>query len=139
MAVLPFYYVYGLSLLNTHIAAGGTVVVENRFAFPGIVLKAMQQHAVTGLAGVPSTFAFLLHRSPISTMSFPALRYVTQAGGPMSPLRTSGRGARRCPGGVLRHVCATEASARLAYWIRANWIGGRFYRQGHPERRAVGF
>jgi len=32
LAVLPFYYVYGKSLLNTHAAAGGSVVIENRFA-----------------------------------------------------------------------------------------------------------
>jgi long-chain acyl-CoA synthetase len=115
MAVLPFYYVYGLSLLNTHVAAGGSLVLENRFAFPAVVLKAMQQHEVTGLAGVPSTFAFLMHRSPVGSMTFPALRYVTQAGGPMSPARICEWRA------LLPHVPfyvmygATEAGARLAY------------------------
>lgn len=115
MAVLPFYYVYGLSLLNTHVAAGGSLVLENRFAFPAVVLKAMQQREVTGLAGVPSTFAFLLHRSPVATMRFPALRYVTQAGGPMSPAHI--REWRAAVPGVPFYVMygATEAGARLAF------------------------
>ncbi len=34
MVVLPFHYVYGKSLLNTHVAAGGSVVIENGFLFP---------------------------------------------------------------------------------------------------------
>lgn len=115
MAVLPFYYVYGLSLLNTHVFAGGSVVIENRFAYPAAMLKRMQEQAVTGFAGVPSTFAFLLHRSPIASMRFPALRYVTQAGGPMAPAHI--REWRRVMPEVPFFVMygATEAGARLAF------------------------
>ena len=87
MVVLPFYYVYGLSLLHTHVAVGGSLVLDNRFAYPNVVLNAMEEHGVTGFAGVPSTFAMLLHKSNVAKMSFPALRYVTQAGGPMPPAR----------------------------------------------------
>src|SRR5690606_9905283 len=47
MCVLPFSYVYGLSLLHTHLAVGGSVVIDNRFAFPNVVLDAMRQHRVT--------------------------------------------------------------------------------------------
>src|SRR5688572_32804401 len=87
MVVLPFYYVYGLSLLHTHVAVGGSLVLDNRFAFPNAVLQAMREHAVTGFAGVPSTFALLLHRSNLASEPLPSLRYVTQAGGPMPPAR----------------------------------------------------
>jgi len=115
MVVLPFYYVYGLSLLNTHAYAGGCVVIDNRFAFPKAVLSAMREHAVTGFAGVPSTFALLLHRSPIRSMSLPALRYVTQAGGPMAPARIEEW--RQVMPTVPFYVMygATEAAARLAF------------------------
>jgi acyl-CoA synthetase (AMP-forming)/AMP-acid ligase II len=115
IVVLPFHYVYGLSLLHTHVAVGGAVVIENRSAFPNVTLRTMRQQEVTGLAGVPSTFALLLHRSSIASASLPALRYVTQAGGPMPPAMI--REWRR----VLPHVPffvmygATEASARLSY------------------------
>jgi long-chain acyl-CoA synthetase len=115
MCVLPFHYVYGLSLLNTHIAVGGSLVIDNRFAFPNVVLGSMQAHGVTGMAGVPSTFALLLHRSALETTHLPHLRYVTQAGGAMPASRVAEwleRGPK-VPFYVM--YGATEASARLTY------------------------
>jgi amino acid adenylation domain-containing protein len=115
MCVLPLYYVYGLSLLHTHIRVGGTVVLDNRFAFPNVVIDAMEQHRVTGFAGVPSTFTLLLHRSKLPEASFSSLRYVTQAGGSMPPARIR-EWLERGPH-VPFYVMygATEASARLTY------------------------
>ncbi len=125
MCVLPFYYVYGLSLLHTHLAVGGSLVIENRSAFPNVVLDAMHEHQVTGFAGVPSTFALMLHRSNLDTAALPSLRYVTQAGGGMPPARISEWLAARSAGGLLRdvrrhrslgapHLPATHAPARQA-------------------------
>ena len=115
MCVLPFYYVYGLSLLHTHLAVGGSVVIDNRFTFPNVVLRAMRDHGVTGFAGVPSTFALLLHRSDLETTPLPALRYVTQAGGPLPPARLQEwlRRGPKVPFFVM--YGATEAAARLTY------------------------
>jgi long-chain acyl-CoA synthetase len=115
MAVLPFYYVYGKTLLNTHFMVGGSVVINNRFAFPNAVVKEMVEKEVTGFAGVPSTFAILMNRSIFTKTDIPTLRYVTQAGGAMAPALT-----RR----LIEHLKstelyimygATEASARLTY------------------------
>jgi acyl-CoA synthetase (AMP-forming)/AMP-acid ligase II len=115
ISVLPFYYVYGLSLLHTHIFVGGSVLIENRSAFPNIVLDSMQRHGVTGFAGVPSTFAFLLARSSLESFEFPALRYVTQAGGnmPAAQIQEWLRRGPRVPFFVM--YGATEAAARLTY------------------------
>ena len=85
MAVLPFYYVYGKTLLNTHFMVGGSVVINNRFAFPNAVVKEMADREVTGFSGVPSTFAILMNRSIFTKTVIPSLRYVTQAGGPWPP------------------------------------------------------
>jgi acyl-CoA synthetase (AMP-forming)/AMP-acid ligase II len=115
LAVLPFHYVYGKSLLNTHVAVGGAVIVDNRFVYPQVVLKRMQDEAATGFAGVPSTFSILLGRTPFSTMAFPALRYVTQAGGPMPPSVTR-RLMKALPDKRIYIMYgATEAGARLTY------------------------
>ena len=114
--VLPFYYVYGKSLLNMSAAAGATVVVENRFQYPNVALDTLERERCTGFAGVPSTFAILLNRSNLGERALADLRWVTQAGGGMSPALT-----RRLLGllGPTRqlHVMygATEASARLAH------------------------
>jgi amino acid adenylation domain-containing protein len=115
MCVLPFYYVYGLSLLHTHVAAGGSVVIDNRFAFPNVVVAGMRTHEVTGFAGVPSTFALLLHRAELVEAGVPSLRYVTQAGGAMPPARLREWLARGWKAPFYVMYGATEASARLTY------------------------
>lgn len=115
MVVLPFAYVYGKSLLNTHMAAGGTVVLDNRFVFPNVVLKTMQEKEATGFSGVPSTYAILLGKSAIRKMEFPALRYLTQAGGAMAPSLTREVMEIFSQQKVFIMYGATEASARLSY------------------------
>ena len=115
LVVLPFPYVYGKSVLNTHIAVGGTVIIENRFLYPQVVLDTLEREAATGFAGVPSTFAILLNRTNLARRVLPSLRYVTQAGGAMAPelLR---RLIDALPGKrIFVMYGATEASARLTY------------------------
>jgi acyl-CoA synthetase (AMP-forming)/AMP-acid ligase II len=118
MVVLPFFYVMGGSLLNTHMAVGGTVVLNNRFAYIASVLKQMVEEKVTGLSGVPSTFAYLLHRSPLESYrdKLSSLRFCAQAGGHMSrKLKTDLR--RVLPEHTKLFIMygATEASARISY------------------------
>ena len=38
MVVQPFFYVMGKSLLNTHMAVGGRVVINNKFTYPATVI-----------------------------------------------------------------------------------------------------
>jgi acyl-CoA synthetase (AMP-forming)/AMP-acid ligase II len=120
LCVLPFHYVYGLSLLHTHVAVGGSVAIENRSAFPNVVLSAMQEHDVTGFAGVPSTFALMLHRSIVDEVELPRLRYVTQAGGAMPPSQISEWLRRGPKADFFVMYGATEAAARLAYLAPAD-------------------
>ncbi len=115
MVVLPFYYVYGLSLLHTHLRVGGSLVIDNRFAFPNSVLDSMRRHEVTGFAGVPSTFAVLLHHSNFTSAAIPSLRYVTQAGGSMAPALVDEWRAARPDVPLYVMYGATEAAARLTY------------------------
>lgn len=84
MVILPFYYSYGNSLLTTHIKVGATLVIDNRFVFPNVVLDLMEKEKVTGFAGVPSHFAILLRKSALRKYALTNLRYVTQAGGGMT-------------------------------------------------------
>lgn len=115
MVVLPFYYVFGLSLLHTHVAVGGTVVIDNRFAFPNAVVKTMQEQEVTNFAGVPSTYAILMHHSNLEHTPLPALRFCIQAGGAMPPALVR-EWLDAMPGVPLVVMYgATEASARLCY------------------------
>lgn len=118
MVVLPFFYVMGQSLLNTHVAVGGTVVLNNTFAYPATVIQQMIDEKVTGFSGVPSTYAYLLHRSPLKSRrdDFVHLRYCSQAGGHMaSHLKLSLRDVLPDHTDIYIMYGATEASARLAY------------------------
>ncbi len=85
LVILPFYYIYGNSLLLTHVACGGRLVIDNRFLYPEVVLDTMEQEKVTGFSGVPSNFLILLGNSTFSTRKLEHLRYFTQAGGAMAP------------------------------------------------------
>jgi long-chain acyl-CoA synthetase len=131
MCVLPFYYVYGLSLLHTHVSVGGTVVIDNRFAYPSAVLQNMLEHRVTGFAGVPSTFAILLKRPDLDALTGSALRYVTQAGGAMHSERIKEWRARLPAVPFYVMYGATEATARLAY-LEPSDLDGRLGSIGRP-------
>ncbi len=115
MVVLPFYYVYGKSLLNTHFMVGASVVINNRFAFPNSVIEDIDDKRATGFAGVPSSFAILMNRSIFPKRDLPSLRYMTQAGGMMAPALT--RHIMEAKPGISLFIMygSTEASPRLTY------------------------
>ncbi|MBU1057111.1 MAG: acyl--CoA ligase [Proteobacteria bacterium] len=115
MAVLPFFYSYGNSVLLTHIAAGGTLVVNQSFLYPNVILEQMAAEAVTGFSGVPSSFAILLNRSSVREYSFPKLRYLTQAGAPMSPALAANLSAVFPEVKIFIMYGQTEAGPRLSF------------------------
>ena len=124
MVVLPFFYVMGKSLLNTHFSVGGTVVINNKFAYPATVIKQMVDEKVTGFSGVPSTYAYLLHRSPLEKYrdELSTLRYCSQAGGHMAR-KIKEDLHKVLPEHTQIYIMygATEASARLT------WLDPKYY------------
>lgn len=115
MAVLPFHYCFGASLLHTHLRVGGSIVVESRFMYPEVVLERMIETGCTGFAGVPSHFQILLRSSSLRKKKFPRLRYVQQAGGALAaPFLCELRQA--LPQTEIYVMYGqTEATARLSY------------------------
>ena len=114
--VLPFHYSFGNSLLLTHVACGGRLVIDNRFAFPVKVLDTLEQERCTGFSGVPSHYAILCSRTDFLERPWPHLRYLTQAGGAMAPALQR-RIREALPERIALFVMygQTEASARLSY------------------------
>lgn len=115
MAVLPFHYCYGASLLHSHLSVGGTVVINNDFTFPETVLQDMLARNCTGFAGVPSTYQILLRKSRFTQMAFPSLRWLQQAGGKLpnpyiEQIRSAFPSVR-----FFTMYGQTEATARLSY------------------------
>lgn len=115
MAVLPFQFSYGNSVLHTHLAAGAELLLEDSMAYPHAVLQRMAEAGVTGFSGVPSTYALLLSRCELREFDLRALRYVTQAGGPM-PRASVARLREALPHARFFAMYGqTEATARLSY------------------------
>ena len=77
---LPFYYSFGMSVLNTHLAAGATVVVEAGGLVARSFWPAVDRYQVTSLALVPSQYE-MLRRLRFDPRRHPSLRTLTQAGG----------------------------------------------------------
>jgi acyl-CoA synthetase (AMP-forming)/AMP-acid ligase II len=116
LVVLPFYYCYGLSLLHTHLRIGGSIVFNNSFIFLGTVINNLIKYNCTGFAGVPSHYQILLRKSDtFKKTRFPALRYVTQAGGKLATVFIDE--FREAFPDISFYVMygQTEATARLSY------------------------
>lgn len=78
MNVLPLAFSYGLYQLMAMFRAGGTLVLEESFAFPDLVMEKMAREHVTGFAGVPTIYSMLLSMDTSKT-DLSALRYLTNA------------------------------------------------------------
>ena len=115
VVVLPFHYSYGSSVLHTHLRVGAHLRLCDNFAFPHLVVEALARTRASGFAGVASTFELLLARVDLSRYDLSELRYVTQAGGPMSAVLQARlrRALPHCQ--LFRMYGQTEAAARLTY------------------------
>lgn len=115
VSVLPFHYSYGNSVLQTHMAAGAKLVVENGMHYPARVMALMESERVTGFSGVPSTYALLVSRCRPPDYRLNHLRYLTQAGGAMAPALTRQVRSAFPQADLFIMYGQTEATARLTY------------------------
>ncbi len=113
---LPMHYSYGLSVLNSHLVAGGTVVLTpHSFMRPEFWRDADQERA-TSFAGVPYMYE-TLHRLRFDPARHPTLRTFTQAGGALRRDLIAHFHARVTEAGARLVVMygQTEATARISY------------------------
>lgn len=115
LCVLPFYYIYGLSLLLSHLFAGGTIVLDNRFMYPTAALDSVERFKTTGFAGVSSHYSILLDRTDFKKRRLPSLRYFMQAGDRMPAGRVEELVSAFPKKQMFLMYGQTEASPRLSY------------------------
>ncbi|MGW4396076.1 AMP-binding protein [Amycolatopsis nivea] len=77
---LPLHYSYGLSVLNSHLLRGATVVIEPSGVLGRGFWDSVKEHGVTSLSGVPYHYE-MLRRLKFDPAKYPTLRSLTQAGG----------------------------------------------------------
>ncbi|MGX5695031.1 AMP-binding protein [Agromyces soli] len=113
---LPLQYCYGLSVVNSHLLAGASLLLTDRSVADEGFWREASAHRITSFAGVPYTFE-LLEAGGFAERELPSLRYLTQAGGRLAPdavRRFAKLGEQR---GFELFVMygQTEATARMAY------------------------
>lgn len=81
LVFLPLFYSYPLSQLLSTWLVGGAVVLMKNLRFPRVAVSLISEHGVTGIAGVPASLGLIAEHVTAPT---PSLRYVMNAGGPLS-------------------------------------------------------
>jgi acyl-CoA synthetase (AMP-forming)/AMP-acid ligase II len=116
ITTLPMSYTFGLSIINTHLYAGASLILTDRTLMEREFWAALGDHGATTFGGVPFTYE-MLKKLRFGRMEIPSLRYLTQAGGRLAPELCAefmdicwGRGAK-----FIVMYGQTEATARMSY------------------------
>ena len=109
-------YTYGLSVINTHLYTGATILMTNYAVVQKEFWQIMREQGATSIAGVPYTYE-MLNRLRFFGMDLPALKTMTQAGGKLSPElhRKFAEYASEKKKRFIVMYGQAEATARMAY------------------------
>ena len=80
---LPLNYTYGLSVLNTHLYKGASIVITGRSVISTDFWNLVKKENVTTFSGVPFIYESI-YKLSIFNYEFPSLKVLTQAGGKLS-------------------------------------------------------
>ena len=84
ITTLPMNYTYGLSIINSHLLVGATLLLTDKGLMQKEFWNFFKGQGATSFGGVPYTYE-MLDRLRFSRMDLPSLRYSTQAGGKLTP------------------------------------------------------
>jgi acyl-CoA synthetase (AMP-forming)/AMP-acid ligase II len=112
---LPIHYSYGLSVVNSHLAAGAEIVLTNESSISSHFWDRVRDYGCTSWSGVPYSY-HILQKLDIDKLNVPTLKTLTQAGGKLNNglvehfrAKMSARGGR-----MFVMYGQTEATARIA-------------------------
>ena len=121
MTTLPIHYTFGMSIVNTQIAAGGDLVLSDKSFAQREFWSLLSEHEVSVLSGVPYTYE-MLHRLRVFRKDLPHVRTMLQAGGKLGEdLQASiAAYAHQYDKRLFVMYGQTEATTRMAYlpWSR---------------------
>jgi acyl-coenzyme A synthetase/AMP-(fatty) acid ligase len=80
IAHLPLSYSYGLSVVNSHLLIGATIVLTGDSLIAPAFWRAVSEHRVTSFSGVPYTYQ-MLRRLDLDKLPAQSVVTMTQAGG----------------------------------------------------------
>lgn len=116
ITTLPFGYTYGISIINSHLAAGAAVILNELSLMDRGFWNLLKNEEATTFGGVPYTYQ-MLYRLRFERMDLPSLRYITQAGGRLGEElhRKFGETCRDKGIDFVVMYGQTEATARMSY------------------------
>lgn len=129
---LPMHYSYGLSVINSHLLTGSSLVLNTDSVLSREFLVRLREQRVTSLAGVPYIYQ-MLQRTGFFKLDLPHLQTLTQAGGPLDEklTRTVTEHAQTRGRRFFVMYGQTEACARISY-VPPNKLGGKIGSIGIP-------
>lgn len=113
---LPMNYTYGLSVINTHLEAGASLVLTNSSLMQKEFWSLFDSCGVTSFSGIPYTYE-MLNRLRFTRKEHPTLRQMTQAGGHLEE-KLQKLFTEYCNEYLKEFVVMygqTEATARMSY------------------------
>lgn len=116
ITTLPMHYTYGLSIINSHLRQGATLLLTDRGLMQREFWSFFKDNHATSFGGVPYTYE-MLKQLRFFRMDLPSLATMTQAGGKLSPElhREFAEYARATGKRFFVMYGQTEATARMAY------------------------
>lgn len=113
---LPMYYSFGLSIINSHLLAGATLLLTPASYVEREFWQFANEHSFTSFSGVPYTFE-IMKKMKLWKLPMPTLRTLTQAGGKLSNELLQFFMEKYEPQGVKFYLMygQTEATARMSY------------------------
>jgi len=116
ITTLPMNYTYGLSIINSHLLKGATILLTNKSFMEKEFWEFFKEYRATSFGGVPYTYE-MLHRLRFTRMNLPSLTNFTQAGGKLIPELHKEFAEFAEKKGLRFYVMygQTEATARMSY------------------------
>ena len=116
ITMLPMYYSYGLSIINSHLLKGATILLTDKTYAQREFWNFLRTYEATSMSGVPYTWEMLL-RLRFMRMDLPSVKTMTQAGGKLNAdiALEYIRWAKTQNKQFIVMYGQTEATARMSY------------------------
>lgn len=113
---LPMHYSYGLSVINSHLISGATILMTEYSVMQKEFWDFVKKEKATSISGVPYTYE-MLRRLRVFDMELPFLKTFTQAGGKLNPtlVKEYIQKALETNKEFIVMYGQTEATARMSY------------------------
>lgn len=80
---LPMYYSFGMSVINSHLIKGATILLTDKTVFQKEFIDFLDKEKATSIAGVPYTYE-MMRRMRFLDRDMPSLKTMVQAGGKLN-------------------------------------------------------